>query len=244
MAFHDHMRRRLQRCKTYLMGNVASDLNLEIELMMLAFATGIMDAVTFPDYHVFASNQTGNTVLLAVGALDIGGGIVKMRNVGVSLGTFVAGGLVCGQLGNSIGCMRRIWLLTTNIFQTALVFVAAILHMSTDQGTNESMNLGIITLLAFASGAQVASARTVHIPEVTTAMVTSAYIDFIVDPDIFTMHNRPRNRRLFFVGSLLLGSFIGATAFKFVSPAFALYLSAIGKSLVCIALLFNPEARP
>jgi hypothetical protein len=47
---------------------------LEIELMMLALTTGLMDAVSYPDFHVFASNQTGNTALLAVGAL----GMVKV----------------------------------------------------------------------------------------------------------------------------------------------------------------------
>jgi hypothetical protein len=26
--------------------------------------TGIQDAISFPDYHCFASNQTGNTVFL------------------------------------------------------------------------------------------------------------------------------------------------------------------------------------
>lgn len=74
-------------------------------------------------------------------------------------------------------------------------------------------------------------------------MVTSAYIDFIVDPGIFKMHNRSRNSRLFFVISLMLGSFIGVVADKFVSPSLALYLSAIGKAMVCVALFFNPEAE-
>lgn len=208
---------------------------------MFAFGTGIMDAVTFPDYHGFASNQTGNTALLAIGALDIGGGIVKLQHVGLSLGAFVAGGLICGQLGNLIGCISRIWLLATNIMQTALVFAAAVLHTYTDHVSDESINLVIITLLAFASGAQVASARTGQVPRSTTAMVTSAYIDSNVDPHILKKHNRSRNRRLFFVGSLVLRSFIGAIAYKFVSPAFALYLSAAGKALVCMALLFNPE---
>ncbi len=74
-------------------------------------------------------------------------------------------------------------------------------------------------------------------------MVTSAYIDFIVDPGIFKTHNRSRNRRLFFVKSLVLGNFVGVIAYKFVSPALALYLSAIGKAIVCVALFFNPDAE-
>ncbi|MCJ1236878.1 hypothetical protein MMC14_004860 [Varicellaria rhodocarpa] len=238
------LQRQLQQYNAHLKTNIASDHFLESELMMLAFATGIMDVITFPDYHVFASNQTGNTALLAVCALNIGGGLIDIRHVGVSLGVFLAGGLICGQLGDQFGRMRRSWLLATNLLQTALVFTAAALHTHTDHTRDGSKDLAIITLLAFASGAQVAFARTVHIPEITTAMVTSAYIDFVVDPDIFKVRNRPRNRRFLFIVCLVLGSFIGAVAYKFESPAFALYLSALGKSIVCIALWFNPgESR-
>ena len=241
------MLRLPQRRKGFFTENIASDLFLEVELMVLAIATGIMDAITFPDYHVFVSNQTGNTALLAVGALSIGGGIVDLRHVGLSLGAFVAGGLVCGQLGNRIGRLSRIWLLVTHIFQTALVFAAAGLDSRThtiDDMSTSSVDLGIIALLAFASGAQVASARTVYVPEVPTAMVTSAYIDFLVDPDMFSMHNRPRNRRFFFIGCLLLGSFLGAISYRYYSPALALFLSGICKALVCLGLLFNPPADP
>ncbi|MCJ1431984.1 hypothetical protein MMC27_001340 [Xylographa pallens] len=198
-----------------------------------------MDVITFPDYHVFASNQTGNTALLAVGALGIGGNIISLQHVAVSLGFFAAGGLISGQLGNLFGCQRRSWLFITNMAQTALVFGAAVLYAHTDKNPNEATDLVIIGLLACASGGQVAMARTVHIPEVTTAMVTSAYIDFLVDPKILMLNNRPRNRRLVFVCCLILGSFVGAIAYISVNPAFALYISALGKLLVSLALLFN-----
>lgn len=169
---------------------------------------------------------------------------MDLKHVGVSLGTFVGGGLLFGQLGNLCGSEKRYWLLLTNLFQTALVFAAAGMHSYTDAaGSSASYDLGIIALLAFASGAQVALARSVHIPEITTAMVTSAYIDLLIDPRITKKHNRSRNRRFFFVFCLVLGSFIGAIAYRYASPAVALYLSGIGKALVCIAVLFNPVAK-
>lgn len=111
-----------------LTGEIGNDLILELELMALALATGIMDATTFSEYHVFVSNQTGNTALLAIGALDIGGSIVKLPNVGVSLGVFIAGGFILGQIGNALGPRRRIWLIATNLFQTALIGVATALR--------------------------------------------------------------------------------------------------------------------
>jgi uncharacterized membrane protein YoaK (UPF0700 family) len=232
----------LDRCKVYLLEDVDIDLLLEVELMGLALAAGINDATTFPDYRVFASNQTGNTALLAVGALGIGGKLLDLRYVGFSLGMFVLGGYIFGQLGDRFGRKRRAWLLFTNVLQTLLVYTAAALRMWVAKSNTRPPSWSVISLLAFASGGQVAMARTINVPEITTAMVTSAYIDLLADPDIFELKNRSRNRRFFFVCSLLAGSFIGATAYKHVGPAFSLLLSAICKTAICIAIFFNRQA--
>ncbi len=130
----------------------------------------------------------------------------------------------------------------TNIFQTLLVFTAAALRNWVAKSDTKPLAWSVISLLAFASGGQVAMARTINVPEITTAMVTSAYIDLFVDPRIFQRHNRPRNRRFFFVCSLLAGSFIGASGYRYVGAAFSLLLSAICKATICITLLFNHPA--
>jgi len=225
-----------------LTGEIGNDLILELELMALALATGIMDATTFSDYHVFVSNQTGNTALLAVGALGLGGNLVKLPNIGVSLGVFIAGGFILGQIGNALGCRRRLWLIATNLFQTALVAVATALRWRypTTDGTPGA--LGVLALLAFASGGQIAVARKVNVPEITTAMVTSAYIDLLIDSRLFNQGNRPRDRRFFFICMLLLGSFIGATADRFYNSALALLLCAVCKLATTVAFLTNAEA--
>ncbi|KAF2122263.1 hypothetical protein BDV96DRAFT_640318 [Lophiotrema nucula] len=59
-----------QRLITHLKHNLHLKSSLlEIELYLHALAIGTQDAILFPDFHCFASNQTGNTVLFAVGAL-------------------------------------------------------------------------------------------------------------------------------------------------------------------------------
>ena len=231
--------RTKSRIATYLSAQLAPDAFLEVELMLLAFAAGINDATTFPDYRVFASNQTGNTALLAVGALGLAQETVDLRDVGFSLGLFVVGGTLLGQLGHRRGRTKRSWLLCTNIVQTLFVFAAAALRHWVSTDIDNSARFAVICLLAFASGGQVAMARTVDVPEVTTAMVTSAYIDLVTDRALFAARNRPRNRRGAFVLALLLGSFIGAAAYREVSPAFALLLAGLVKLGVCISLLFN-----
>lgn len=223
--------------KAWLFEDVADDIVIELQLIVLALAAGINDATTFPDYHVFVSNQTGNTALLAVGALSLTDA-VDLPNTGFSLGLFIAGGLVFGQIGDRVGRRRRVWLLTTNAVSTAIMFGGtAIRQWRTDHTGPDAW--AVVSLLAFASGGQVAMARTINMPEVPTAMVTSAYIDFLTDPEILGRHNRSRNRRFIFVLSLLIGSFIGAIAYAYVAPSLSLLLASTCKTFVSISFVFN-----
>lgn len=223
----------------YLADDIREDALLEGELILLAFATGIQDATTYPDYGCFASNQTGNTVLLAVGIAGLGGTSVDLSKIWLSLGLFIAGSLVMGQVGNFLGCRRRFWLLVNNSLQTAMVFAAAAVHHWRGVSSSGPMALVVLTLLAFSSGGQVAMARSLKVNEITTAMATAAYVDLLVDPKLLARHNRPRNRRALFLLSLFTGSFAGAFAYARVSSPFALLLSAIGKFIVTTAFLFN-----
>lgn len=220
--------------------DVADDAYLEAQLLALALAAGINDATTFPDYRVFVSNQTGNTALLAVGALDLGTESVDLPNVAMSLSLFVAAGLIFGQVGDHIGRRRKAWLLATNTVQTALMLAAAAFRQWLPEQHKGPYAWAVIVLLAFASGGQVAMARTVNLPQIPTAMVTSAYIDLFADPDILTPRNRPRNRRLLFIVALVVGSFIGAGAYAMVEPALPLLLASLCKAAVCVSFLFNP----
>lgn len=150
---------------------------IETELLILSFSTGIQDATSFPDYRCFASNQTGNTVFLAVAAAGLQGGSFNTKNIGVSLGVFLASCFIMGQLGNLLGPRKRWWLITTNLFSTALMFVAAGLQYAVPVTESGPAALGIITLLAFSSGAQVAMARPLNVPQITTVSISqSSYI--------------------------------------------------------------------
>lgn len=98
---------------------------------------------------------------------------------------------------------------------------------------------GFIALLAFASGVQVTMERTVKLPEITTAMVTLTYINFLIDENIFKLDICARNRRAIFAACLIFGSFIGVIAYSYVSPYFALYISALGHLPISFAFLSN-----
>lgn len=225
--------------KSYALTSIRIDTTLEVELIALAFAAGINDAVEYTDNHVFASNQTGNTAVLAVGLLGLGGPTLSLANVAFSLGPFMLAAFLFGQLGNCCGRTRRAWLIGTNMAQTMLTFVAAALRFWVCVDPTSRTRWAIIGILAFASGGQVAMARSVDVPEITTAMVTSAYVDLLSDKNLFRWQNRPRNRRLGFIMALVLGTFMGSGAVLYFGAGFGILLSALTKLCVTVAMFFN-----
>jgi len=173
--------------------------------------------------------------------------LFSLATIAVSLSLFIAGTLISGQLSNLFKLhSRRWWLVLSSIIQTAMVFVAAGVqwHYAEIIGPDTPLGRASIALLAFSSGMQVAMVRGVKITEITTAMATAAYVDVFIDPKLFVSpsKNRGRNRRVGFLTSLIIGSFIGAAAYKCVNAGFALLLSAI-KSIVIALFFVNGERK-
>ncbi|PYI15802.1 hypothetical protein BO99DRAFT_484277 [Aspergillus violaceofuscus CBS 115571] len=245
---------RSRQLTTYLTHSIREDLTLEAQLLLLSFAIGIQDAAAWRDYGCFASNQTGNLLFLAIGGAGLASaGDYSFRHLGMSLGAFVAGGLVLGQLGNWLGAVRRRWwLLASSLLQTGMVLAAAGMCRphpyppsqsqahEVGQGEEEATTLATLFLLAFSSGAQVAMGRALKITDITTAMATAAYVDVVIDPDLLKWGNRKRNRRVLFLGLLTAGCFVGAAVEKVAGSWVTLLVCAGCKAFVTLAFLFTP----
>lgn len=204
----------------------------------------MQDAATWPDYACFASNQTGNTLFLAIGTAGLTKNGYSFPNIGVSLSLFVLGGLVLGQLGNLVGVRKRLWLLVSNLIQTTLCFCAVIIQYSWPITRDSAASMAVIALLAFSSGGQVAMSRSLKITEITTAMATAAFVDVVVDPSLVKLRNRLRNRRIGFLFMLCAGCFAGAFAQRDLGSTFPILFCAIGKACVSLAFLFNRAIVP
>ncbi|KAG8165223.1 hypothetical protein KVR01_005498 [Diaporthe batatas] len=237
----------VSKSKQHLLASVRPSGFAELELLLLTFCTGIQDAISFPDYHCFASNQTGNTVFLAVSVVvpEFNGDMFYTANIGVALGLFLAGGYLTGQLSHIVGPRLRVWLVLCNLMQTAMVFAAAALQLRYGVRHTGPRDLLVIALLAFASGSQVVQSRSLRITEISTAMATAAWVDLLIDPHLLAVRekNRPRNRRLFFLITLVVGSLVGAGIYKAAGSAVALFVSAGGKAVVTAMYLFNGAER-
>ncbi|KAG5930101.1 hypothetical protein E4U42_003001 [Claviceps africana] len=214
----------------------------ELQLVLLTFCTGIQDATTFPDYHCFASNQTGNTVFLCLALVlpRLNGEMFITANIGMALGVFLGAGWMTGQLSHLIGPRKRWWLMLCNLIQSACVLTAAAVQYRHGIAWQGPEALAVIGLLAFAAGSQVVQSRSFSMTEISTAMATAAWIDLMMDEKLFATKNRPRDRRIAFLFSLVIGSLVGAVIYREVGSPTALAVSGGGKLLVTVSYSFSP----
>lgn len=213
---------------------------MEAQLLPLTFAIGIQDAISYPDFRCFASNQTGNTVVLAVALAGQVGELFDPANTGVSLAAFLAGAMSTGHLGNFVGKRRRAWQVAIAVAQTFMVAGSAWIQYVHGADQTGAWARSALALLAFASGSQVAAARAMKIPEITTAMATAAWVDLLIDEGLFARQNRSRNRRALFLATLVAGSFAGAYTRKAIGSPNAIMISAAVKMVVVVAMLISP----
>ncbi|KAK2600283.1 hypothetical protein QQS21_005002 [Conoideocrella luteorostrata] len=203
-------------------------------------------ATTFPDYHCFASNQTGNTVFLCLALIlpQLNGDMFFTPNIGVALGLFLGAGWLTGQLSHIIGPRRRWWLILCNLVQSGCVLAAAGIQYQYGVKSHGPQALAVVGLLAFAAGSQVVQSRSLSMTEISTAMATAAWVDLMIDQNLFVVENRPRTRRIAFLLSLVVGSLVGAVIYRDVGSPAAIAVSGGGKVLVTILYLFSPAEKP
>lgn len=254
---------------------------LQLHLLFISFTTGLLDASTYSDYGIFASNQTGNSIILLVEAMSSVRRVSSeertqkdtlILTVGVSLASFLAFGTLFGQIAARLDCKTaRGWLLLSTFIQAVLLLLPAVLlqagtlklhHLSmasesgsesTGTGTTDTHSARVhdavsIFLLAASAGMQVAMSRSLSIPEIPTAMMTSVYADIIIDPNLFTLDLwtkkvKSRNMRFCYVFMLAMGTIVGALVWIYRGSAAVLWV-AFALRLGNVALIAcAPEAK-
>lgn len=251
--------------KTLFAQEIAQDMMVEAQLMLMTVSTGILDATTFSTFNVFATKQTGASIVPNLHAWAQPAGVLNLtdtgigntlflalfafghpalrpnveRNVAVSIAAFVFGAAAFGHIARCMRQRRRAWLLASNLVQTLFLFAATALRYWAPRSTSGPAALGIITLLSFASGGQVVGAVSVGLPELNTTMITGTLVQLSNDPKFFDLQNAPRNRRLMFYTSLLSGCFIGVAAVRYRDAALGLLLAAVIKGAASVSFMFN-----
>lgn len=230
----------------WAMEDVAS-MSLVPCLVTQALSAGVLDATTYADFATFASNQTGNAIVLTLAA--VGAARTLALLTGVSFAGFIAGAFLMGHLGNFLGPRRRYWLLITIFWQCCLLIVCAVFvspHGPPGTRVGAKNDWCVLFLFAHMSGAQVVMARQSGCGELPSAPMTSSMVDFVADQYLLRSWNNPkagpRNRRIMYMVAMIGGSFLGAILHRWTASwvviMVTILLKALSGVLVCFA---SPE---
>jgi uncharacterized membrane protein YoaK (UPF0700 family) len=181
-------------------------------LLLLSLTTGLVDAASVLGLgKVFTANMTGNVVFLGFAAAGVPG--FKAIPFVVAIATFMIGALIAGRIGHShIGGSERRWLLTSAIFETALLWVAAgvALGFNVEDQAPEARLFGIIALTGIAMGFRNGTIRQLKVPDLTTTVLTLTLTGLSADSTVAGGGNPNWQRRIGAVVAIFAGAAVGA----------------------------------
>jgi uncharacterized membrane protein YoaK (UPF0700 family) len=183
--------------------------SLPLVLLLLTFATGIVDAVSYLGLgHVFTGVQTGNVVVLGFALAGTPG--FSAAPPAVSLASFFAGAWCGGKLAATVSRRHRRWFSLALAIEAVLVALAgaAAVGLPTDVATDRRML--VVALLALGMGLRSATVRRLDVPELTTTVVTSTLTALAADGGGRPAQLARRLWRIATLGLRLLGAVAGA----------------------------------
>jgi uncharacterized membrane protein YoaK (UPF0700 family) len=193
-------------------GEEAAGRRRDALLILLTFATGAVDAVSYLGLgQIFTANMTGNVVFLAlaVGERSI---LTALHSVGALIGfcvgALLAGRLLAGPRPMGVWPRRVTWLVWGEL---ACVTGFAVLWVSVNGGPDGGLLYILIGLSSFGMGMQNAAARHLAVPGLTTTVVTTALTGFMVELPALGISGAYQRRVILTVSALFLGAAIGAT---------------------------------
>lgn len=213
-------------------------------LLLISFVCGVLDATIYYNFRIFASNQTGNTLILTIILAGLHPSRSQLGLAAVSLGSFLLFGFIFARLGlrfTNNSHRQKWWLLVSAITQAFFVLIPCVLLTILRAGKEpleleDKWDALMIGLFAAGSGVQVVMAKSSG-TGIPTAMLTSPYADCLLDEHLFApvLSKKGKNRtiRIAYIFSLLLGSFFGGVVQKHVGTI-AVVWAAFGLRVVSV----------
>ena len=199
-------------------------------LLLLTFATGLVDAVSVLVLgHVFVANMTGNVIFLGFWFVPHSG--VDMLAAVVAFVSFVAGTVLGGRLSRHHATNVRRWLVVTLGFEVLALAVLAILAGAGVLEYHDNGKLILIAGLAVTFGNQNATARQFGIQELSTTVLTSTIVGIGFDSRLAGGTGQREKLRYGVVATMLGGAVLGATLTRFcVAPIIGLAALVVAAS--------------
>jgi uncharacterized membrane protein YoaK (UPF0700 family) len=213
-----------------------------VSLLLLTFATGLVDAVSVLVLgHVFVANMTGNVVFLGFWLVPHSG--VDMIAAVVAFLCFVAGTVIGGRLARHLDHDVRRWLVIALGLEVVMLIAVAVLAGSGVVHYHDNGKLVLIAGLAVTFGCQNATARQFGIQELSTTVLTSTIVSIGLDSRLAGGTGERKKLRYAVVLTMFAGAGVGATlTLVTVAPIIALAALVVSTSLGIFA--FGPARLP
>lgn len=211
-------------------------------LLLLTFATGLVDAVSVLVLgHVLIANMTGNVICL--GLWFVPSTDVDMTGAIVAFFGFLGGTVIGGRLARHLGLQLRLWLTTSLGTEVVVLLALSILAGTGVLSYQENTKLILIAGLALTFGVQNATARQVGIQELTTTLMTSTIVGVGFDSRLAGGTGEPPERlRYSVIVAMCGGAAVGATLSRItVAPVIGLAAAVVAASLLIFQ--FGPDRQ-
>lgn len=210
-------------------------------LLLLTFATGLVDAVSVLVLgHVFVANMTGNVIFLGFWFVPHSG--VDLTAAVVAFLSFLAGTVLGGRLARHLDSAVRRWLTVALSVEVVMLVVLAVLAGSGVLRYHDDTKLILIAGLAVAFGIQNATARQFGIQELSTTVLTQTIVGIGFDSRLAGGTGQREKLRYTVVLTMCAGAVLGATmTLHVVAPVIALAAAVIATAACIFA--FGPAVR-
>jgi uncharacterized membrane protein YoaK (UPF0700 family) len=213
-----------------------------VSLLLLTFATGLVDAVSVLVLgHVFVANMTGNVVFLGFWLVPHSG--VDMMAAVVAFLCFVAGTVIGGRLARHLDHDVRRWLVIALGLEVVMLIAVAVLAGSGVVHYHDNGKLVLIAGLAVTFGSQNATARQFGIQELSTTVLTSTIVSIGLDSRLAGGTGERKKLRYAVVLTMCAGAGVGATL-TLVTVASVIALAALVVSTSLGIFAFGPARLP
>lgn len=202
-----------------------------VALLLLTFATGLVDAVSVLFLgHVFVANMTGNVIFL--GFWFVPHSDVDLTAALVAFVSFMVGAAMGGRLARRLDHDVRLWLTAAMSFEVVALLVLSLLAGTGILQYHDSGRLILISGLAVVFGGQSMAARRFGIQELSTTVLTATIVGIGADSRLAGGTGEREKLRYAVVFTMLSGAALGATLSRFVvAPVIALAALSVAAAL-------------
>ena len=186
-----------------------SDKLTTVALLLLTFATGLIDAVSVLVLgHVFVANMTGNVIFLGFWFAPHSG--VDMTAAVVAFAGFVIGTVLGGRFARHLDYQTRLWLTAALGTEVLALLTLSVLAGAGVLDYHDDTKLILIAGLALVFGAQNAAARQFGVQELSTTVLTSTIVGLGVDSRLAGGTGEREKLRYAVILTMFGGAMVGA----------------------------------